>query len=37
MPTPHPYPGYKPSDVPWLGDVPAHWEVRRLKGVGTSV
>ena len=27
----HPYPAYKPSGVEWLGDVPAHWEVRRLK------
>ena len=26
-----PYPAYKPSNVDWLGDVPAHWEVRRLK------
>ena len=26
-----PYPVYKPSGVPWLGDIPAHWEVRRLK------
>ncbi len=26
-----PYPCYRPSGVPWLGDVPAHWEVRRLK------
>ena len=25
-----PYPTYKPSGVPWLGDVPEHWEVRRL-------
>ena len=23
----HSYPAYKPSGVPWLGDVPAHWEV----------
>ena len=23
------YPAYKPSGVPWLGDVPGHWEVRR--------
>lgn len=22
-----PYPAYKDSGVPWLGDVPAHWEV----------
>ena len=27
----HPYPAYKPSGVEWLGRVPAHWEVRRLK------
>ncbi|MBC7084189.1 MAG: restriction endonuclease subunit S [Bacillota bacterium] len=26
-----PYPAYKDSGVPWLGEVPAHWEVRRLK------
>ena len=26
-----PYPHYKPSGVEWIGDVPAHWEVRRLK------
>ena len=25
------YPEYKPSGVEWLGDVPAHWEVTRLK------
>ncbi len=30
---PHPYPAYRPSGIPWLGDVPAHWEVRRLKTV----
>ena len=28
-----PYPTYKPSGVEWLGDVPAHWEVRRLRNV----
>ena len=27
----HPYPACKPSGAPWLGDVPAHWDVRRLK------
>jgi type I restriction enzyme S subunit len=27
------YPKYKASGVEWLGDVPAHWEVRRLKNV----
>ena len=26
-----PYLSYKPSGVEWLGDVPAHWEVRRVK------
>ncbi len=26
-----PYPAYKPSGVEWLGDVPMHWEVKRLK------
>jgi type I restriction enzyme S subunit len=25
------YPKYKPSGVEWLGAVPEHWEVRRLK------
>ncbi|WP_395139653.1 restriction endonuclease subunit S [Armatimonas sp.] len=25
------YPAYKPSDVQWLGEIPDHWEVRRLK------
>ena len=27
----HPYPAYTPSGLPGLGDVPAHWEVRRAK------
>ena len=31
MKLPTAYPAYKPSGVPWLGDVPAHWGVRRLK------
>ncbi|MDW8396566.1 MAG: restriction endonuclease subunit S [Anaerolineae bacterium] len=30
-----PYPAYKPSGVPWLGDIPAHWQVRRLKFVAS--
>jgi len=29
----HPYPAYKDSGVPWLGKVPEHWEVRRLKQI----
>ena len=28
-----PYPTYKPSGVEWLGEVPVHWEVRRLRNV----
>lgn len=38
-----PYPDYKESGLPWLGQVPAHWAVRQarhigrlLKGVGGS-
>jgi len=26
-----PYPAYKNSDVPWLGEVPGHWDTRPLK------
>lgn len=26
-----PYPKYEPSGVEWLGDLPAHWEMKRLK------
>jgi len=29
------YPAYKPSGVPQLGDVPEHWEVRRLKYIAS--
>ena len=25
----HRYPAYKPSGIPWLGDVPEHWDARR--------
>ena len=31
------YPAYKDSDVEWLGEVPAHWEVRRCGGVFREV
>ena len=27
------YPSYKPADVEWLGEIPEHWEVRRIKRV----
>jgi type I restriction enzyme, S subunit len=26
-----PYPSYKPSGIAWLGEIPQHWEVRKLK------
>jgi type I restriction enzyme S subunit len=26
----------KPSSIPWLGDIPQHWELRRLKSLGTK-
>ena len=26
------YPLYRDSGIDWLGEIPAHWEVRRLKG-----
>ena len=29
------YPKCKPSGVEWLGDVPEHWEVKRLKSTAT--
>ena len=35
--TGRPYPAYKPSGVEWLGEVPAHWNVRRLRQCGTMV
>ena len=31
MPALQPYPAYRESGVPWLGDVPAHWETERAK------
>ena len=27
------YPSYTPSGVEWLGEIPAHWEAKRLKNV----
>ena len=32
-----PYPAMKPSEVEWLGDVPAHWERRKLRQILTPV
>ena len=31
------YNSYKPSGVEWLGDVPAHWAVKKLRSVLTEV
>jgi len=28
---------YKPSGIDWIGDVPEHWEVKRLKNLATNV
>jgi type I restriction enzyme S subunit len=28
-----PYPGMKDSGVAWLGEVPAHWKVQRLRNL----
>jgi type I restriction enzyme, S subunit len=31
------YPEYKESGLPWLGEVPRHWEIRRLKSTAANV
>jgi type I restriction enzyme, S subunit len=31
------YPKYKDSGVEWLGQVPEHWEVKRLKYLGEAI
>jgi type I restriction enzyme S subunit len=31
-----PYPDYKDSGVEWLGEIPAHWNVIRLKLIYNS-
>lgn len=28
-----PYPEYKESGLPWLGNIPAHWEIKRAKSI----
>ena len=32
-----PYPKYKQSGVEWLGEVPAHWEVRTLTSIAIEI
>lgn len=31
-----PYESYKPSGTPWLGDIPAHWNVQPLIAIATK-
>ena len=31
------YPAYKPSGVPWIGDVPSHWEMRKLRNIIAAI
>lgn len=31
------YDKYKPSGVEWIGEVPEHWEVKKLKYIGDSI
>ena len=33
--TERPYPAYKDSGVEWLGEIPAHWQLLRLKDVAS--
>jgi type I restriction enzyme, S subunit len=37
MKTLKPYPEYKPSGVEWLGEIPEHWEVVRLKWLVSKI
>jgi len=30
------YPKYKSSNIEWLGEIPEHWEVKRLKYVAKA-
>lgn len=32
-----PYPSYKPSGVPWLGEVPAHWDIVPIRYLSRGV
>ena len=27
----NPYPAYQETEIPWLGQVPEHWETKRMK------
>lgn len=30
------YPKYKPSNIPWIGEIPDHWEVSRIKYISNG-
>lgn len=32
-----PYPKYKPSGIEWIGDIPEHWEVKRMKYLAVGI
>ncbi|WP_375418295.1 restriction endonuclease subunit S [uncultured Hymenobacter sp.] len=32
-----PYPAYKPAGLPWLAQMPAHWEIKRAKQVFRTI
>ena len=31
------YPEYKESDVAWIGKIPAHWKIGKIKHIATFV
>ena len=31
------YDAYKDSGVEWIGDIPSHWEIKKLKHIGNSI
>ena len=37
MPKLKPYPKYKPTNIQWLGNVPDHWKVLKLRHILTNV
>lgn len=32
-----PYPAYKPSGIEWLGEIPEHWDLKRIRHSVTSI
>ncbi|MYG06141.1 hypothetical protein F4167_05900, partial [Candidatus Poribacteria bacterium] len=31
------YPEYKDSGIEWIGEIPAHWKIKKIKHVATLV